>query len=181
MGEHAMSLLSELIDAYRFARRPIYRAAIHRLGLQLGEGYLWGLAPVAADSLFYEPDPEGELALIVGAFERGALFDLVAVSPFTFGIRTRLGEANLLGADWLEVARWHERSLKLYAEPFSWLRHGRNGAVILDWRGIGFRLSDMPSIVCETEALADQVRDAFARPLPLPPVRLMHPTEKPHA
>jgi hypothetical protein len=173
-----MTLLPELIAAYRFARRPKFRNALERRGLAFGGDYLWGVAHVAVDSLFYEPDPEGAVALIVGAFEFGALIDLVAVSS-VFGLRTRRGEADLLGHDALEAAGLHGKPLDLYADPWSWLRHDCRGATIVNWRAAPSLLRNVPRIRCESTQLAERVDQAFARPIPCPPLLVFSPKQAP--
>jgi hypothetical protein len=171
-----MTLLPELIAAYRFARRPKYRKALERRGLVFGGDYLWGVAHVAVDALFYEPDPEGTPALIVGAFELGALIDLVAVSS-VFGLRTRRGDADLLGHDALETACLFEKPLDLYADAWSWLRHDCRGATIVNWRAAPGLLRGVPRIRCETAQLAERVDQAFARPIPCPPLLVFSPKQ----
>lgn len=172
-----MTLLPELIDAYRFARRRQYRADLLRAGLTFGDDYLWGLARIEIDAHFYQPQPDGRLALIVGAFEAGMLIDLVAISYRTFGLRTRRGDADLLGHDALESARWARTPLHLYESAWSWLRAGRRGATVINWNAVPGLLSDVAEIRCETRALADKVDAAFARPVPRPPLFVLSKKE----
>lgn len=170
-----MTLLPELIAAYRFARRRQFRQELLRAGLTFGDDYLWGLARVAVDPHFYQPEPEGRLALIVGAFEAGVLIDLVAVGRSTFGLRTRRGDADILGHDALESARWSRTPLHVYDSAWSWLRHGRRGVAVVNWNAVPGLLSDVAEIRCETAALADRVDRAFARPIPRPPLYVLSP------
>jgi len=171
-------LLPELIDAYRFARRRPVRKDLERAGLTFGDDYLWGLARVEVDDHFYQPVPDGRLALIVGAFEGGMLTDLVAISGATFGLRTRRGDADLLGHDVLEAARWARTPLALYESPWSWLRAGRRGVTVVNWRAVPGLLSDVAEIRCETAALARRVDAAFARPVPRLPLFVLTPKQK---
>jgi hypothetical protein len=172
-----MTLLPELIDAYRYARRREFRKAVQDAGLRYGDDYLWGLARVEVDDHFYQPQPEGRLALIVGAFEAGQLIDLVAISSRTFGLRTRRGDADLLGHDALEAARWARTPLHLYENAWSWLRAGRRGATVVNWRAVPGLLSDVAEIRCETAALAKRIDAAFARPVPRPPLFVLSKKE----
>ena len=170
-----MTLMPELIDAYRFARRREFRKMVTGAGLRYGDDYLWGFATVEVDDHFYQPQPEGRVALIVGAFEGGSLLDLVAVSGASFGLRTRRGHADLLGHDALEAARLYRTPLNLYENPWSWLRAGHRGATVVNWRAVPGLLADVAEIRCETAALARRVDAAFARPVPCPPLFVIKP------
>ena len=130
----------------------------------------WGLDLVIPGAEFYEPCPSGDLAFIVGAFKGGELIDLIATSE-SFGLRARRGEARVLGDDHLQDALWSRRTaLKLYETALSWLRNGRDGTVILDWRHAPFMLEGVAAIVCETPLLAGRIRTAFARAMTPPPL-----------
>lgn len=181
-------LLSELAACRAsLARRPALLAIARRAGLDpavhFADGTLCGIDRVIVDGAFYQPDPEGEPALIAGAVDYGELIDLVATSvlPSGFGLRTRRGEAQLLGREVLEDSRFLGPPLKLYDSAWSWLREGRQGCVIVDWRRAPFQLEDVPALICESHALGLLVEQAFARPIPMPPLFAPPPQESAYA
>jgi hypothetical protein len=180
------SLLQDELDAAaRFAARPELAAALAAMRLDRAGLPPWGIACVAADKEFYEPDPDGKAAVVVGAFEQGELVDLVATSLGTRAMRRRCGEARLLGADWIGRARDLDKPLNLFNDAFAWLAGDGCGAVILDWRAAPRELADLKGLLCQSEALAHRVARAFAQPVPLPPLyvhrRDNHPEESRHA
>ncbi len=179
------SLQDELDAAARFADRPELTQVHADMGLDRAGVPPWGIAYVAADKVFYEPDPDGKAAIIVGAFEQGELVDLVATSLGTHAMRRRRGEARVLGADRVERARDLDKPLTLFNDAFAWLAGAGCGAVVLDWRAAPRELADLKGLLCQSEALARRVARAFAQPVPLPPLyvhrRDRRPKESTHA
>lgn len=175
---------SFLADEFEAARRrttdPKFAEVIAGMGFTDEDVPPWGIECVCADSVFYEPMPDGKPAVIAAAVEQGELIDLVAVSLETWAMRRRLGTARVLGADSIEDARFFHRPLTLFTDVAGWLAgHGR-GAVILDWRAAPRELADLDAVLCQSEALAARVTRAFAQPVPLPPLYFLgsHPSSK---
>lgn len=144
--------------------------------------------------MFYEPAEDGAAALIVGAVdhdeddcgdpiaidlgtgigvaeivEGGVIADLVAIELEGRRVGSRLGWATALGTDAIEASRWRGMPLTLMT-PLRWLREPEGTASVIDWRRAVYSLQDCAKITCDSLALADRVRAAFARPIPLPPL-----------
>lgn len=173
-------LLRELIEAQRLARHPDIAYSVP--ARVRGGGVAWGFATVEADDRFYQPSPDGRsAALITAAYERiggrSCIVDLVATSLASGATRLRTGDGVLLGADYLALALLREWPVRLYEDPRAWLMARGHGVVVLDWREAVYRLADAPSLVCQTPALAGRMRDAFARPIALPPL-LVKPSQE---
>jgi hypothetical protein len=103
----------------------------------------------------------GHYCLITPAYENGALVDLVATHCRSLNSRTRRGVANMLGADWLAVARANVEAVHVFAHPVEWLQRGCAGVVILDWRRAPPDMLDVPGAACSTIELASRLDDAF--------------------
>jgi hypothetical protein len=116
----------------------------------------------------YAPADGGKPAIIVPLFEDGRLLDLVATGLGTRSARTRRGIATVLGREWLDHAKQTETAARLFSDPIGWLRNGRRGAVVIDWRAARYELGDLPGIVCENELLAKRVDRALREPSRLP-------------
>ncbi|HZQ00359.1 MAG TPA: hypothetical protein VFB13_12515 [Reyranella sp.] len=183
-GPSLSPLLGELIEAKRLARRPdIARLVPARVR---GGGVIWGFARVEADERYYMPSPDGRtVALIAPAYERRGnctyIVDLVATSISTRAVRRRRGEAAILGDDWIDCAIEARRPVRLYENPLWWVNGRCHGAVVLDWRDLAYRLAEASSIICQTTTLAERVSDAFARPIPMPPLYVPPAQETRHA
>lgn len=122
----------------------------------------WGVDWVDVDRDLYRPaDDGGRVALIIGVYQYGGLVDLLATSLETRAMRRRRGLGTLLGEDRLEHPLQRSKSLAVFADGLSWLAGGCKGVVILDWSD-AIQLADMPALICESEALAERVRRAFA-------------------
>jgi len=163
-------LLLELLAAAKLAQRPEFADTLREAGLAARALPLWGFAAVQPGFDHYEPDPDGRFALITGAFEDGQLIDLVATSLVTLAMRRRHGDAVLLGADMIERARENGRPLLVHADAWSWLRGGCLGVVILDFSRAAPLLANVPGLICQTPMLAARLKQAFERPLPMPPM-----------
>jgi hypothetical protein len=150
-------LLRELIEAHRLIRRPDYDAGFRRCGIRTDDSLIIGLAAVETCEHYYTPAAGGKGALIVPYFQGNVLLDLVAVGLETFTCRTRLGIATVLGGEHIEAARERETSVRLFKDPITWLRNGRNGACIVDWRVAQFILADVPGVACDDELLAAKI------------------------
>lgn len=161
-------LLCELVAAHRTARREDLAQALDACGLRQTGGPIFGVEFVAIDANNYAPEPNGKPAVIVPYFEGGELVDLVATGLATRTCRTREGLCVALGMDAIEEARWNEGQLRLYADPLEWLRHGRQGACVIDWRAARHALADVAAIVCSSDMLAARVEKALSQPVRLP-------------
>lgn len=162
-------LFRELLAAHRLARQPDLAAALDACGLRQVGAPIWGVAFVAVDRAHYAPAPGGKTAIIVPAFADGVLVDLVATGLQTRECRTRAGIATVLGAEWIDHARDSETALTLFPDPLEWLRCGRRGAVVVDWRAARFTLADLPGgIACTSESVAQRVDRAMRHPVQVP-------------
>ena len=159
-------LLRELLAARRTAGTPDLAAALQACGLPTTT--VWGVSFVEIDAHHYAPVAGGKPAIIVPLFEDGALLDLVATGLQTRTTRTRAGIATVLGQEWIDHAKETETTVRLFGDPIEWLRNGRRGAVVVDWRAARHALADVPGIACETEFLAAQVERAMQQPVSLP-------------
>jgi hypothetical protein len=87
-----------------------------------------------------------------------------------------LGEQNISNPGTYALDGW----LRIFPEPFSWLRARRRGIVIIDWNfGRVFEeLRDCPRIVGETELLAERI-DMLMHPARLPAIAARQTPRKP--
>jgi hypothetical protein len=155
-------LLRELILAQRCASSPVSGALLLRVGLD-GEPRYWGVDWVEAEGGLYRPVVEGgRAALIHGVWQHGGLIDLVATSLETRAMRRRKGLGTLMGEDSIDAAVRCGRVMPVFADGVSWLAHGCQGVVILDWDDAAWQLADIAAFACETEALALRLKRAFA-------------------
>jgi hypothetical protein len=168
-------LLRELRTACRTARLPDLATALQACGLPIDTGPTWGVSFVEIDTHNFTPAAGGKPAIIVPLFEDGALLDLIAVGLSTRSTRTRAGIATVLGQEWIDHAKATEATVRLFADPIEWLRNGRRGSVIVDWRSARFALSDVPGIACENELLAERIKRAMQQPVHLPKLFVREP------
>lgn len=127
-------LFRELLIAHRMARLPELADVLEACGLPIDSGPVFGLAFVEIDAHNYVPAAGGEPAVIVPLFGDDGLLDLVATGLKTRSTCTRAGVATVLGQEWIDHARETETAVRLFADPIAWLRAGRRGAVVVDWR-----------------------------------------------
>ena len=158
-------LFREYLASRHTRSRPELAAALQNCGLP-AEGF--GVAFVEIDGHHYAPVAGGKPAIITPLFHDGALADLVATGMQTRATRTRAGIATVLGREWIDHAKATETTVRLFADPIEWLRNGRRGAVVVDWRSARHALADVPGIACETDFLAAQVERAMHQPVCLP-------------
>ena len=163
-------LMRELIEAHQRGRQPDLSEALAACGLHHHGGPLWGVAFVEIDANHYGPASGGRPALIVPDFAGNVLQDLVACSLQTRTCRTREGICTALGLDHIEHAKETETAVRLFSDPIDWLRNGRRGAVIVDWRAARFTLADVPSIACESTLLGARVEKALKQPAQIPTI-----------
>jgi len=124
----------ELLVANRLARLPEFDARLMAAGLLFPGPPLWGVTRVSTDKRFYQPDPDGQPAVIAPAYENRSLADLVAISlRGGHAMRLRRGEVAFLGADNVLAAYEWREPLLLFENGLSWIRNGCAGAVIVDY------------------------------------------------
>ena len=139
-------LMRELSRAHQRACENVLSEALAAYGLHHHGGPLSGVAFVEIDENHYAPDPGGRPALIVPHFDGNVLLDLVACGLQTRTCRTREGICTALGLDHIERAKEAGTAVRLFANPIDWMRNGRRGAVIVDWRAARFTLADVHGI-----------------------------------
>lgn len=160
----------ELLGAYCLAREPAVAQGLRDIGVAPPAWPLWGIGAVSAGPRHYQPDPDGTCALIAGAYEDGALVDLVATSVTSLAMRCRRGDARLLGFDIIERAREHDCPLIVFDNACAWARHRGLGVVIVDWNRGPELLRDVPRLLCKSPAMALRLKRAFERPRPYPEI-----------
>jgi len=161
-------LLRELVTAHRLIRQPHYAEDFRRCGIDINGGLILGLTAIDFDDHHYAPAPGGKGALIIPHFQGNTLIDLVAVGLETFTCRTRTGIATVLGAEHIERARERGTVVRLFKDPIDWLRNGRRGACIVDWRAARHVLADVPGVACDDEITAAKI-DRLRQPAPVVP------------
>jgi hypothetical protein len=159
-------LLRELLAANKVAKSPDLATALQGCGLPITT--VWGVSFVEIDAHHYAPVAGGKPAIITPLFVDGELHDLIATGLQTRSTRTRRGIATVLGQQWIDHAKETETALRLFADPIEWLRNGRRGAVMVDWRSARSALADVPGLACQNELLAKQAERALHQPVPLP-------------
>lgn len=140
---------------------------------ELGRDHFgFGVARVcdAGDGLFHPG--EGDLHLVLPVYEDGELVDLVAIrssDPLNWLLRT--GHGWVLGLEWgLGRHTWGD-PVPLAVSPLDWLRQGAEGLCILDWDAPELRyLTDLPHLVCSSDALAKRLCAALATPVRFPTI-----------
>jgi hypothetical protein len=107
----------------------------------------------------YLPNAFGEFACILPAFDGEGLVDLVAWSPRSGRIASRLGIVGLLGEGQAEraAANLAGAPLPVWRTPLDWLRAGRRGVVIVDRARAAHLLGGLP-VYTDDGALARDLR-----------------------
>jgi hypothetical protein len=154
-----MSLFSELLRAWRTTRNPHLAKALSKPNFALGRA-IWGLDHVEIDRTVYQPVRTGDAALIVSAARSRYIVDLVACRLRDRRIATRRGVAEVLGEEWLDLAKRDGVRLPIFADPLRWLAANQCGCVILDWYVVRGLLDDVCAVACESRSLAQRLHDA---------------------
>jgi hypothetical protein len=128
------------------------------------------LAVLAARVVFqpngtYGPNILGEFAHVFPAFDSDGLADVVAWSPKSGRIASRLGIASMLGEEQVARASGASKPLLVWHDPVGWLRAGRRGVVILEPEVAAARLASLPA-VAEDDAHARHLRSVLKVPPP---------------
>lgn len=154
-------LLREVVRARRLAESPVMVPILDRVGLTERPRY-WGVDWVEVEGGLYQPaDEGGRVALIECVYQHGGLIDLVATSLETRAMRCRRGLGSMLGEDRLDHALQYGKALAVFADALAWRANGGRGVVILDWRDAALELADVPALLCENEAFAARLSQAF--------------------
>lgn len=139
-------------------------------GYGIGAGVVFGphASTVGVDRIaitgdLYEPDPQGQPAIIVPvSFEYEPEwfepFDLVAWLPDDPArLYRRTDVADILNPVAIERAAHFGEPLALWSSPRAWLQAGLAGAVILDWRSyLSLHLGGL-KVLCDTKELAERL------------------------
>jgi hypothetical protein len=163
-------VLGELILAGRSAMHPDLRPVLEDLGLLNARTPMWGFAHIVPNGDGYcpaSPDEFGRAAVIVPTFDGCGLADLVAEDLQSRRLLRRLGVANLLGVDQVEMAREAHQPLLIFNSTLSWLRGHTLGAVIVDWDAAGYELDGVAEILCHP-SIAPRLHAATRRCWPRP-------------
>lgn len=123
---------------------------------------------VSFDGGYFDADPDGRPAAILGVIDGGRLVDLAAWDVETDKMGTWLGQGFALGQEQiLSAATWFlDGSLTIHRSPLGWLRNGRLGIVILDPAQAWFRFRDAPRLICEDETHGEEVEKLLEPPRP---------------
>jgi len=126
-------------------------------------------------------NPEHAIHLVTPVIERGRLVDIVAFRPehlVAWGRRTGIG--TVLVSPTIERAwpflRRPLASLTLHRRPIDWLRAGRQGACIVNWRSLdtgsilGFR--EIGRITVPDSSIARRLTEAVTRPVERPDISI---------
>lgn len=149
-----MSRSIDIVAEYKAALAAVtdrFRRRFAQLGL-IAPANRIGLAGVARvverRGGIYEPDPAGLMAVVLPIWDGpisdarvvveapDRLIDLVAWRPAADApLMTRLGQAQLLGAEALSVAVISGDPLRIFRDPGGWARAGgaAAGIVVIDW------------------------------------------------
>jgi len=97
----------------------------------------------------------------------------VAADPARWWLRRRM--AVILGMEAVETADYMREPLLLFDTPLDWLKAGKRGAVVLDWKAhLPFWLPCNAPIKCQNERLARKVTAALTPPRPNVSVEASH-------
>jgi len=172
-----MSLNDEMIRASRFVRDPRVGGLLASLGLTHGQPF--GIDWVAFHGVTYEPVQDGgDACLILPVFEDGCLVDLAACAYRGRRIATRRHVGLALGERFIARAAAKQARLRLFADPWRWVRAGRRGAVVLDWSRASLVFDGIHTVGCDDASLARRVH-ATTRRMTDPP-RLFIPNRRTH-
>ena len=122
-----------------------------------------GIARVRSHGPFFEPDPNGEPAIILPVMDDGEVADLVAVMPHRPGHwRVRLGACPLLGID--NTGIWSE-PLHVWRTPLDYLRAELEGVVVLSWPAALPLLRSCSEIIAEDVEHGREIHRRLSHPI----------------
>lgn len=128
---------------------------------------LCGAARVLISGNRFQPDPDGQSAVIVpvGVFDDlgwHRIDDLIAYPPDcpkTFA--TRYGTENLLGRHILDDAKHYGEPLRLHTTPHDWLVGGGTGVCIVDWAGPLAATFQGVEVLADSRVTGKRLQDAI--------------------
>lgn len=173
-------IYGELDRAAKRRNEPLFQDVSGRLKLDRTAVDPWGWAYVKVKGPVYRPapsDPEGHVAIIAPCFDLcGDLIDLVAHGLRTGRQATRLGAAEILGLEAVEIAKETGGPLFVYRDAYMWLVGHGLGAVVLDWVSVPDTLSGVATMLCHRDTaptLYAATRDCW----PIPEIAVYTPKE----
>lgn len=123
-----------------------------------------GVARIRTEGNCYEPDPDGQQAIIVPvslSYETCELdpYDLVAWHPAEPGRWfARRGAADILNPEAIERSVSMDEPLQVRETPLAWLQGGMTGIVVLDWTAhLPLLLPPKLEICCATPELGHRL------------------------
>lgn len=187
MTEFAASVgaMTSATDSYLLKRLGIPESVLYRGASHVGVG----LALLGDDGM-YQPAPDEGLQVIVvpvgveGEVGWDHLHDLVAFRPGeTARWWRRTGNSVLLNPEGARRAEHFNELLPVWSSPLSWLQHGGQGVVVLDWSAyLPLYFVGVAAVACEDLPLAKRLLSALKEPaFDLPEVRVLKPVEYSYA
>lgn len=173
-------IYGEIDRAAKRRQEPLFQDVNRRLKLDRTTVDPWGWDYVRVDGSVYRPAPsddKGHVAIIAPCFDLyGDLADLVAHGIQTGRQVTRLGAAEILGLEAVEVAKETGGTLFVYRDAYMWLVGHGCGAVVLDWVSVPDTLSGVATMLCHRDTapkLYAATRDCW----PIPEIAVYAPKE----
>lgn len=109
-------------------------------------------------------------------YEVDEIVDLVAFrleTPRAFWRFEDHVAAPFLGSSNLERAQLFEEPIMVHETPLDWLRAGRRGIVILEWKDFWpFTLAGIPALQCMDEGFGRRLKARLERPFQIPEIRV---------
>lgn len=157
---HLQSKASNLLESYQYKHDWIRHGDI-------------GGIHAKPTGKYFEPDETGELFIAQGVWydppslhnsvEEPLLFDVIAWHPENprqwYFYHGEMG--LILGERAYFEASLFDEHLSLYSTPFSWLRSGCKGSVLLDHHGLN-RLYRLKEVVCEDVAHGTRIEKGLS-------------------
>lgn len=123
----------------------------------------------------YCRDSEAPPHLVLPVYEEGELVDLCAFrssDPTRWLLRNRQGWA--LGLQYGLAPHCWGDPVTLSATPLEWLQGGAEGLCVVDWDAPELHhLTEVPHLVCLSDALAKRLRAALAKPVRFPTISVL--------
>ncbi len=131
-----------------------------------------GLDKIQTNGEFYEPDPDGDHAIIVPVMDGDELVDLIAFDlPQPDRWWLRRGDTCLLGAAALDHL-YLGAELQVRRNPLSWLQNHTEGCVVLDWPRAADRLRSIATLDAADIEHGQEIRCHLQHPLLIPEIRV---------
>jgi len=179
-GWSAAGIVGEWDRAAKRRFDPLFQDVEQRLKLDGVHAPMWGWGYVVPEGRTYRPVAEGEdghVAIIVPCFDDYGLVDLVAHGLQSGRRLSRLGSAEILGLDAVEMARELNRPLLVFHDPYIWLRGNTLGAVIIDWTNLADHMSGITRLLCSADT-APKLYEATRECWPQPEIGVYAPTQE---